>query len=138
MSPEAQHEAICKAVGYYLIHDEETDSCSLRHPTLLTRYPWHRHGHEQFAWEDGPDWLSDLNALHEEAEKVLTNEQRRQYVQFLVQVHPLRYAPFEQFESDPEANDGYMKIFFLVSATAPQRAEAFLRTLSLWKDSPVS
>ena len=58
---------------------------------------------------DLPDYLSDLNAMHE-AEKVLTAVQRAQYIQELERI----------CEYD------------ICFATASQRAEAFIRTLNLW------
>jgi nanoRNase/pAp phosphatase (c-di-AMP/oligoRNAs hydrolase) len=61
-----------------------------------------------------PDYLNDLNAMHE-AEKVLTREQLDTYLYELHELighnHIERYA---------------------VTATAAQRAEAFLKTLNLW------
>jgi hypothetical protein len=60
-----------------------------------------------------PDYLNDLNAMHE-AEKVLDYNQLREMedsVSFQFAVYPFH-------------------------ATAPQRAEAFLRTLELWKPTP--
>ncbi len=53
-----------------------------------------------------PDYLNDLNAMHE-AEKVLQGEQLTEYVERWVEWN----------------------------STAAQRAEAFLRTLGPWKDS---
>jgi hypothetical protein len=58
---------------------------------------------------DVPDYLSDLNAMHE-AEKVLTLEQKSVYCL--------------------ELN----KLIYGMCATAAQRAEAFLKTLGLWED----
>ena len=56
-----------------------------------------------------PDYLNDLNAMHE-AEKVLTYEQ---FDEYHVQLAMKMVRPFH--------------------AAASQRAEAFLRTLNLWK-----
>ena len=56
-----------------------------------------------------PDYLNDLNAMHE-AEKVLNSEHWDNYCAILDKL------------------DGPS-----ISATAAQRAEAFLRTLNLWK-----
>jgi hypothetical protein len=62
---------------------------------------------------DVSDYLSDLNAMHE-AEKVLTDEQDREYRGKLVEVCG--------------------SLADALCATAAQRAEAFLRTLNLWTD----
>jgi hypothetical protein len=60
-----------------------------------------------------PDYLSDLNAMHE-AEKTLTADQEFDYNDTLDGI-------------DPEE--------FVWKRTATQRAEAFLRTLGLWKEA---
>lgn len=59
-----------------------------------------------------PDYLNDLNAMHE-AEKVLDEKQRWDYQ------HNLSALSFP-----------------MVMATASQRAEAFLRTIGKWEDEP--
>jgi hypothetical protein len=62
-----------------------------------------------------PDYLNDLNAMHE-AEKVLTAEQRRSYVNCI----------FNLPASECESN---------TFATATQRAKAFLRAIGKWEVS---
>lgn len=69
---------------------------------------------EYDEWRNAPYYLSDLNEMHE-AEKVLTYDQRRKYVSIIFNL------PVSECESS-------------MFATAAQRAEAFLRTLNLWKD----
>ena len=69
-----------------------------------------------------PDYLNDLNAMHE-AEKVLTDEQDLEYSEALEQVVEGRYLT---------NNSEDMRR--LRSATASQRAEAFLRTIGKWKE----
>lgn len=59
-----------------------------------------------------PNYLSDLNAMHE-AEKVLTHPQWNQYYDRLAQIAGTRGG---------------------IRATASQRAEAFLRTKGLWRE----
>jgi len=59
-----------------------------------------------------PDYLNDLNAM-QEAENVLTNEQWWLFVEFLTEIRGGGVA-------------------LCISATAAQRAEAFLKTLNLW------
>lgn len=65
------------------------------------------------------DVLSDLNAMHE-AEKVLEtpDENNKQWFQYNVWLAKL--------VEDTS--------YYVAHATASQRAEAFLRTLNLWKD----
>ena len=73
-----------------------------------------------------PDYLNDLNAMHE-AEKGLTNAQRRFYSEMLIAVHPLNYDP-----AQPGNDDRYMRLFMIASMTAAQRAKAFLKTIGKW------
>jgi len=61
-----------------------------------------------------PDYLNDLNAMHE-AEKVLNNTNWWIFVEHLTNI----------------CGGG---VALGISATATQRAEAFLRTLNLWED----
>ena len=71
---------------------------------------------------NAPDYLNDLNAMHE-AEKILTVGQRVTYASQLCLIwtgHTDRAVP----------------IWFWIEATARQRAEAFLRTLKLWEETP--
>ena len=70
-----------------------------------------------------PNYLNDLNAMHE-AEQVLTDEQDLQYSEALEQVVEGRFVT-------NNAED----MRRLRSATATQRAEAFLRTIGKWEDA---
>lgn len=70
-----------------------------------------------------PDYLRDLNAMHE-AEEVLTQEQKNNYVRILWRI-----------ARQGVTTDGPDGWFLQVAATAAQRAEAFLRTLNLWEES---
>lgn len=63
------------------------------------------------------DYLNDLNAMHE-AEKVLTEEQLKDYADWLLVI----------------SNSVSSLHASWFNATARQRAEAFLRTLGLWDD----
>ncbi len=74
--------------------------------------------HRAHALEKLPDYLTDLNAMHE-AEGGLTPQQKIEYSKRLCQRH--------------------MSISFqiwmpAVFATSAQRAEAFLRTIGKWED----
>lgn len=71
-----------------------------------------------------PDYLADLNAMHE-AEKVLTYEQAEEFVEQLY----LADQKNNLAENPPPWR------FNVASATAAQRAEAFLRTIGKWKDA---
>jgi len=69
---------------------------------------------------DLPDYLNDLNAMHE-AERTLTDNQRMHFRGELVEMMRPKYG----FES---------ACLMAIHATAKQRAKAFLRTLNLWKE----
>jgi hypothetical protein len=64
-----------------------------------------------------PDYLNDLNAMHE-AEKILDQMQARAYSDFLGQ----------------SEQDGTWAGCHCFHQTAAQRAEAFLKTLNLWTE----
>lgn len=133
MKPEAQRIAIAEACGWVSVgkwgHSDRwikpgekmpewshvPDGAGVEMPALLEEHKL-------------PNYLSDLNAMHE-AEKVLTNEQRRFYALKLVHVHPLQYDPCDC------GDDTRMKLFLIASMTAAQRAEAFLRTIGKWEES---
>lgn len=86
MNPEEQRIAIAKTCGFKI----------------------------QSSALQAPDYLNDLNAMHE-AEKVLTtNDQVSNYENRLMEIC-----------------GGYRRS---LHSTAAQRAEAFLRTKGLWKD----
>jgi hypothetical protein len=74
---------------------------------------YHIGEYSPWAYRVPPDYLDDLNAMHE-AEKVLKGEKWVEYVRMLAGM-----------------NETYKG---LCHATAAQRAEAFLRTLNLWDD----
>ncbi len=105
MTPESQRIAIAESCGW---------KRPPPHPSLKDD--------PNYVWSDQgsilPDYLNDLNAMHE-AEKVLNRfEQRDGYWQHLsVITERGRTAPI---------------YYLLATATASQRAEAFLKTLGLW------
>lgn len=71
-----------------------------------------------------PDYLSDLNAMHE-AEEALTGDQLHRYYE--VELPEVTAAGMWSIT--------YQQKRATISATATQRAEAFLRTLNLYDDS---
>ena len=97
MTPDKQRIAIAEACG---IVSEDKWGSLYKTPRGILR--------------DCPDYLNDLNAMHE-AEKVLTLPERRKYRKTLLgHCEPASIA---------------------IHATAAQRAEAFLRTLGKWEDA---
>jgi hypothetical protein len=110
MTPEAQRIAIAKACGWRLWSSFNglwaPPNCVVEYDT--DAYPL-------------PDYLNDLNAMHE-AEKALGEKHVRSYAFTLSRV--LDTAPTVDLDDQ----------FLNIHATAAQRAEAFLQTLNLWTD----
>jgi hypothetical protein len=107
MTPEAQRIAIAEACGWTMIK-------------ARNNYPPAWWKDDLGAHEFPPDYLNDLNAMHE-AEKVLKFGEWGTYTEHLIDDS---YTPL----GSPHL--GYETCH----ATAAQRAEAFLKTLGLWKD----
>jgi hypothetical protein len=78
-----------------------------------------------------PDYLNDLNAMHE-AEKLLTEEQLYIYGNQLDRITLPKTKMEMCYVHGPEAGM-YPDLF---RATAAQRAEAFLRTIGKWTTNP--
>jgi len=68
-----------------------------------------------------PDYLNDLNAMHE-AEKTMNDHT---YGEYSVKLNTIAC----NIQCGNKSSCGYT-----ISATAAQRAEAFLKTLGLWED----
>lgn len=115
MTTDTQNIAICEAIG---------------------RLKWHRPTPEEIAtgsyYQYEPDFTRDLNAMHE-AEKVLTEEQCQCFSQALYDIAHGRTVNTDDYYG------GYFEVPYyslrkFVSATAAQRAEAFLKCLDKWTD----
>lgn len=133
MTPERQRIAIAEACGY--IWMTGLGSVTTHHfanykpgdiDELLSkgRFKLGRHGEardeDTYGLNLVPNYLSDLNAMHK-AEKTLTNEQSDTYFDNLCEI--------VSASLNPEAKGVQL---YYHHATAPQRAEAFLRTLNLY------
>ena len=70
-----------------------------------------------------PNYPNDLNAVHELEEKVKRDEQWDDYIEGLDAIVNLNIRMSRKFEN-----------WCLAHATAPQRCEALLCTLGLWKE----
>lgn len=120
MSPEAQRIAIAEACGWQCVYSEVfPDGFGGFDYGALGMPP--KHNLRRVL----PDYLSDLNAMHE-AEKVLTTEQFFKYCDTLSGVldgHHARGVVLEGFDA------------WRIHTPAKYRAEAFLRTLGKWQDS---
>ena len=110
MSPDKQRIAIAEACGYKRLTQHEA--------------VWSHKGSKIYTAGNLPNYLADLNAMHE-AEKVLTYEQAEEFVEQLY----LADQKNNLAENPPPWR------FNVASATAAQRAEAFLRTIGKWEDA---
>ena len=99
VSPEQQRIAIAEACGWK--------------PAPRGRWKLNEHV-ERFR----PDYLNDLNAMHEAVKSLPQNSKPRYFACLCAVV------------SGAISLNGYSEA---TEATAAQRAEAFLRTLDLWK-----
>ena len=120
MKPEQQRVAIAEARGYTHVRIIKSIDGS---PDIGI-------GHHPTEPHSVPDYLNDLNAMHE-AEQMLSGEQKEQFIFWLNHLHPS--ADIHYAEKKRELR---LDVFDLVHTTAPQRAEAFLRTLGLWQETP--
>lgn len=110
MSPEKQRIAIAEACGWERREDLDFTvyGSSLKVQCFAKDgYVRHLNGLHNI-----PDFLNDLNAMHE-AEKTLPPDLWKEYMDWV--------------DDDRE--------FEFLTATAAQRAEAFLRTIGKWEES---
>ena len=116
MSPQSQRIAIAEACGWYEIYYDGTENNGPEsdiNPLRLVG-KWSKRGVGSWAIICSlPDYLNDLNAMHE-AEKVLNEKQE----------HIMNDTLWDLMSGRK----------YLWHATAPQRAEAFLRTLGKWEE----
>jgi len=127
MKDESQIIAIAEQVGFNWIHPHHSTASGDEKSLLLVltkEKRYHSSLYEsylegRFIGRDVPNYLNDLNAMHE-AEKVLTEAQLDAYAQ---QVYTIvaRENPIRRYG---------------IHATASQRAEAFLRIIGKWDESP--
>ena len=111
MTPEEQRVAIAEACGWTATVDDDQFWRATRADGSMTSDLWCS---MSSVWNVGiPDYLNDLNAMHE-AEKVFTIEQQRHYAE--------------------ELGRSYDGSFLHVTASADQRAKALLKALDLWKE----
>jgi hypothetical protein len=110
MTPEAQRIAIAEACGWQGPHHPENVAGMAGWWSQERGVWWVNPQGERVMIGSVPDYLDDLNAMHE-AEKVLTDEQKHEYEEWLSHEY-----------------------YFPTMTAAAQRAEAFLRTLNLWTD----
>lgn len=117
MTPEQQRIAIAEACGWK--NADHPDVMKLKHGwTMPEKWCMDPNGEFRFN-HDRPDYLNDLNAMHE-AEKTLTVDQLIDHAERL----------------GASSNEMPIKSWVvLLRATSAQRAEAFLRTIGKWEES---
>lgn len=126
MSPEAQREAIARACGYSYFRSKSTGIYQFS-IWLDGVGDWERVESLPDQWEEGgnyvdricPDFLNDLNAVHE-AEKSLSDHEHEAF-RGRLRERVLQDSPGPWERDYP-------------SATATQRCEAFLRAKRLWAE----
>lgn len=84
---------------------------------------------DRFYIDDIPNYPSSLDAMHEAERVCISPTHQREYVCNLIGVVSGDMSC--SFGPDGEIEGDEYKIF---TATASQRAEAFLRTFGLWKE----
>ena len=113
MNPEQQRIAIAEACGWTAKEDKDGFWRAVDASVNMTHELWMS---ERNVWSAGiPDFLNDLNAMHE-AEKTLTDKAHEEF----------RLNLYDVIGDDSR---------LIVSSTASQRAEAFLRTIGKWEES---
>lgn len=128
MTPEQQRIAIAKACGWHSFRDIGGDgetrlwgmSKEMKHTSLPTQLV--------------PNYHGDLNAMHE-AEKVLedADENGRLMANYATWILPSVCDAYRRGHERSVA--GSTTAYWVLHATAAQRAEAFLKTLGLWEES---
>ncbi len=116
MSPESQRIAIAEACGWRMETKTFRAGC------------WISPKGATFSRSllSLPDYLSDLNAMHE-AERVLEADGKERDFMFFLREIVGGFAESQSYWCDYDW-------FRVAHATAAQRAEAFLRTLNLWTE----
>ena len=114
MTPEQQRIAIAEACGWTAREDIENFWRAVDASGNMTHELWMS---ERNVWSAGiPNYLNDLNAMHD-AEKTLTDKAHEEF----------RLNLYDLIRDDSR---------LIVSSTASQRAEAFLRTIGKWEEAP--
>jgi len=123
MTPENQRIVIAKAHGFSVIFNEGKELHELIAPSGRWEFPWDADGEEAHCWSYAPDYLNDLNAMHE-AWLSIPDEWKSKFER---ELHCLVIGEHARnFVMHQEQR--------VTNASAAQRAEAFLKTLGLWED----
>jgi hypothetical protein len=115
MNKNKQRIKIAEACGWTHIHSEtDFNPDNARFSYLAGKHPLDSDKGNDYCYYklEVPDYLNDLNAMHE-AEKVILHDNGAEYARNLLKIVP---------HGD-----------WMHTATAAQRAEAFLKTVELWE-----
>lgn len=119
MKPEQQRIAIVEACGYEYDHT---------HPNPIKTHFFHRataeHEGDVICFNDLPDYLNDLNAMHE---AILSQVGTAGFVERFNS----ELMAIVQRDQKRHIESAHL-IFWIGNATASQRAEAFLHTIGKW------
>jgi len=130
MTPQQQRIAIAEACGITVIKTPFTPSLVKAKGCVFTdeaRDEWRKAYPNSAGVYRLPDYLNDLNAMHE-AEQVLTPK----YQPAKGESQWGDYLGWLGFCGENKTRE----VYECVTATAAQRAKAFLRTLGLWQETP--
>jgi len=122
MTPEAQRIAISEACGWMLII--ASPGFAVDDPS---RYPVGLSSPVQSIHRTLPDYLNDLDAMHE-AEATIKPIDVPHYSRELIEVTGASVALAN--------GETWLNTYAMYHATAAQRAEAFLRTIGKWENTP--
>lgn len=114
MSPESQRIAIAEACGC-------RELTNVRYMSRLFA-----NGEKEAFEPELPDYLNDLNAMHE-AEKVLTDEQWTTYNAYIAIQSGWRFAKSRNRLD-----------YYTTHAAAEHKAEAYLRAIDKWEPEKLS
>ena len=118
MDKQRQRLAIAEQMGWRFYPNEDLKDAIKTFVTKNKNNIWGLDPNGELRFQHAiPDYLNDLNAIHE-AEKTLdySLQRYRERLSFM-------------FDGNPEEG-----VWLAVNATAAQRAEAFLRTIGKWED----
>lgn len=128
MSPEAQRIAIAEACGLNRIEPlrRMTRKGKFADDGVRIVYCESHHGGAS-VWTDVPDYLPDLNEMHEAVNSL--DEIGKRF--FAANLYEVAVPEDDRFE---DSFISWPQLALILSASPEQWAEAFLRSLDLWED----
>lgn len=122
LSPEEKRIKVAELCGITSIHEADRENRGMARMA-------HRLGYDLFGLRNGqfaivPDYLNDLNAMHE-AEKVL----QERFGLMLRYTSWLQFVVLGKWEKEEAIQEGRLSRYKVYFATAAQRAEAFVLTM---------